>query len=78
MVVCSTGDFCEGFDDLSNLFGRLFQVRDDYQNLVSADVMQPSFVFSCFPSLTKMPLVYSTQRKKGFAKISMKANTRFL
>ena len=38
MVARSTESPNFDLEDLITLFGRYFQIRDDYQNLVSADV----------------------------------------
>lgn len=70
----------DAVDSLMVLFGRYFQIRDDYANLVSPEVG------TCTPtaslptaSLIQVPCTdalstSSTPRRKGFAKTSTKAN----
>jgi geranylgeranyl pyrophosphate synthase len=44
MIACSTVGFDKDINDLTVLFGRLFQIRDDYQNLMSVEVRHISTV----------------------------------
>lgn len=75
MVACSTVEFDKDINDLTVLFGRLFQIRDDYQNLVSLDVRHISTLST---SATDKPAIYSIQPRRDFAKILTKANTHYL
>ena len=51
MTAVSSTIFKVDLDRISTLFGRYFQIRDDYQNLVSADVSIPG---SFPPSTTSL------------------------
>jgi hypothetical protein len=42
MGACSPVAYDRDIDDLTVLIGRLYQVRDDYQNLMSKDVRHTS------------------------------------
>lgn len=72
MVIHSTSPVKPDLDKLLNQFGRYFQTRDDYQNLVS-----PEVCLRC-PSLPTSGLKLtwcSIQSKKASARIWMKENS---
>jgi geranylgeranyl pyrophosphate synthase len=64
MMACSPSKTNQNLLDLSTLFGRLFQIRDDYQNLSSADVsLSPH---SSLPSKLTKFLGAQYTKQKGF------------
>ncbi len=64
MVACSPSACNKDLLDLSTLFGRLFQIRDDYQNLTSADVRLPLSHPSTCP--TNQVRIAQYTKQKGF------------
>ena len=72
MAVHSTSPVKIDLGDLLGHFGRYFQTRDDYQNLVSLEVCQ------YVPLTLEIRLTdISTQSRKASAKTSMKENTHY-
>lgn len=68
--------------DLPTLLGRYFQIRDDYQNLISPDVStdRQAFFFGLSTQSAKKTFthyMHSTSKPKASAKTSTKANTLY-
>jgi hypothetical protein len=63
------------FARMCSLFGRYFQIRDDYQNLTSDDVRREKSDVFFFRRLT---FGCSTPTKKDSVRILMRGNTPFL
>ena len=79
MIAESPLSFKSDLDNLACLFGRYFQIRDDYMNLSSPDVSQfislivtPFVRPICAPATAEFST--STPKPKVSAKISTKAN----
>jgi hypothetical protein len=67
-------------DQLTSLLGRCFQIRDDYQNLVSADVRVHHFLLKWYRKAFQLTEFFlgSIESRKASARISTKGNGPWL
>jgi hypothetical protein len=75
MGACSPVGFDREIDSLTILIGRLYQIRDDYKNLMSEDVIA---AFYPLYMLLSYLFIFSILPRRGSAKTSTRANILFL